>query len=403
MRTARAALLILVCSATGTVAQPPTQPPQRVDLLTLASGTLVLSFSAEYSTSWSALQLIDGDAKTGWSSKQGAPVPATFVLELPQTSQLTAIAFDNTTAQEAQYPGISSRGIELWTSKDGPDSGYVRAAVLEAPKGARGEFPLPSRPSGRWLKLILQSNWGQKEYTELMEVEAYGTPVGAAPPRLPLTGAYNTNYGRTDILTNGTAVTGCYNGGTVAGTSDGRILNAEWRSTSDLTKHGGMLMVLSARGDFLNGVWYSNGQYQGPWFGTRIADAKPACAAAGANTLSANVAKTGRAIVYGIHFRSDSAELDADSTTALAEVEALLREKATLRLLVEGHTDSTNTDAYNQELSTRRAAAVMTWLVGRGVQASRLKAVGYGRTKPIADNATPQGRALNRRVEIAVQ
>jgi outer membrane protein OmpA-like peptidoglycan-associated protein len=398
------AFAVVLALASPAAAQQQARPDQRLNVLTMAAGTLVLSHTGEYSEKWSALNLIDGDPKTGWSSRENAPFPATFVLELPQAYQLHAMAFDNSTTDEQQYPGISSRLVEVWISKDGPDTGYVKVAALETPKKARKEFALPSGPSGQWLKLVVQSNWGNKQYTELMEVEAFGNATGAAPGRVAMTGAYNTNYGRLDIFLDGNAVTGCYNRkGTVAGTSDGRVLNAEWRTIADPASHGGTLMALSSLGNFLNGVWYSNGQYQGEWYGTRIPNEKPNCTWATANTLSANVAKTGRAILYGIRFRSDSAELDPESGTTLTEVGALLREKASLRLVVEGHTDSTNADAYNQDLSTRRANAVVAWLVGHGVEASRLKAVGYGRTKPVADNATPQGRALNRRVEIAVQ
>ncbi len=70
---------------------------------------------------------------------------------------------------------------------------------------------------------------------------------------------------------------------------------------------------------------------------------------------------------------------------------------------VEGHTDSVGSDAYNQNLSERRAKAVREALVGEGVDASRVNAVGYGEARPIADNATDGGRAMNRRVEADVE
>ena len=67
---------------------------------------------------------------------------------------------------------------------------------------------------------------------------------------------------------------------------------------------------------------------------------------------------------------------------------------------VGGHTDSVGTDAYNQTLSERRAASVKDYLVGQGVDGSRLSTAGYGESNPIASNDTADGRALNRRVEL---
>jgi OOP family OmpA-OmpF porin len=67
---------------------------------------------------------------------------------------------------------------------------------------------------------------------------------------------------------------------------------------------------------------------------------------------------------------------------------------------VAGHTDSVGTDSYNQGLSERRAQAVVNYLVAKGINASRFKARGYGESEPVADNATDEGRAENRRVEL---
>ena len=72
--------------------------------------------------------------------------------------------------------------------------------------------------------------------------------------------------------------------------------------------------------------------------------------------------------------------------------------------MLEGHTDSVGTDAYNQRLSERRANAVREVLVNQyGVEAGRVDAVGYGESRPVADNATDAGRAINRRVEAEVE
>jgi len=71
-------------------------------------------------------------------------------------------------------------------------------------------------------------------------------------------------------------------------------------------------------------------------------------------------------------------------------------------ILVEGHTDSTGSEAYNQQLSERRANSVKNLLVQRGVQAYRIRILGYGESRPIATNETPEGRQMNRRVEIRI-
>jgi len=72
-------------------------------------------------------------------------------------------------------------------------------------------------------------------------------------------------------------------------------------------------------------------------------------------------------------------------------------------LRVEGHTDNQGSAAANQALSEKRAQAVVAWLTSHGVAAARLTAKGFGQTKPVADNAAEEGRAKNRRVELAKQ
>jgi OOP family OmpA-OmpF porin len=71
-------------------------------------------------------------------------------------------------------------------------------------------------------------------------------------------------------------------------------------------------------------------------------------------------------------------------------------------LTIEGHTDSIGSTQYNQRLSERRANAVRKYLIEKGISSSRIRIVGYGEQRPIADNKTPEGRALNRRAEFEV-
>lgn len=104
-----------------------------------------------------------------------------------------------------------------------------------------------------------------------------------------------------------------------------------------------------------------------------------------------------------ILFEYASADLDPKSTGTLNELARIANTCPTFRIEIEGHTDSDGTPERHQKLSDRRAAAVVNVLIKSGVAASRLTAVGYGATRPVADNATPEGRAMNRRIEFSVK
>jgi OmpA-OmpF porin, OOP family len=121
----------------------------------------------------------------------------------------------------------------------------------------------------------------------------------------------------------------------------------------------------------------------------------------GTSALEKAIAQTGSAAVYGIHFDTDSAKLRPDSTPALEAVLGLINNHPGSRWIIAGHTDNQGDSAHNQVLSQKRAASVIAWLKAHAVDPGRLDPQGFGATRPVADNATANGRALNRRVEIA--
>lgn len=104
----------------------------------------------------------------------------------------------------------------------------------------------------------------------------------------------------------------------------------------------------------------------------------------------------------GILFQTDSATLSATAQENISKLATVLNKYPDTNILVEGHTDSTGSEAYNQQLSERRAAAVANLAKSRNVAPARFTVQGYGMTQPIADNSTEAGRAQNRRVEIAI-
>lgn len=104
----------------------------------------------------------------------------------------------------------------------------------------------------------------------------------------------------------------------------------------------------------------------------------------------------------GVHFEFDKSRLMLDSRAVLDKVAESLRNEPDVRIIIEGHTDSMGSDTYNKSLSQRRAQSVVDYLTSKGIDRSRMRAVGYGESKPKADNSTEEGRERNRRVELQV-
>ncbi len=104
----------------------------------------------------------------------------------------------------------------------------------------------------------------------------------------------------------------------------------------------------------------------------------------------------------GILFAYDSAELTDASKASLDELAGTLNKYEDTEILIQGHTDNTGTDAYNQKLSERRAASVANYLKREDVKRTRMETSGFGESAPAADNTTADGREKNRRVEVAI-
>jgi outer membrane protein OmpA-like peptidoglycan-associated protein len=142
---------------------------------------------------------------------------------------------------------------------------------------------------------------------------------------------------------------------------------------------------------------------------SRREDAEKRAAQAAADLAKfATVTQEPRGMVISLSgavlFTSAKADLMPAAQIKLNDVaNALIKEDPLSKIVVEGHTDSQGGASYNQDLSQRRAQAVRDYLVTRGIAADRVTAQGFGLSRSIADNASPEGRANNRRVEIVVQ
>ncbi|HEY2797185.1 MAG TPA: OmpA family protein [Thermoanaerobaculia bacterium] len=123
----------------------------------------------------------------------------------------------------------------------------------------------------------------------------------------------------------------------------------------------------------------------------------------GALSSVAQITQTARGVVVNlpdILFDTNKATLKPNAQIAMGKLAGIVSVFPNINLRVEGHTDSTGTDAINDRLSKERAQSVVSFLQSQGVAASRLTSEGYGSKIPVADNATVEGRAKNRRVEI---
>jgi outer membrane protein OmpA-like peptidoglycan-associated protein len=108
-------------------------------------------------------------------------------------------------------------------------------------------------------------------------------------------------------------------------------------------------------------------------------------------------------ILEGITFDFDKATIRPSSEPTLKEAGSVLQRFTTVKVRIEGYTDSVGPDAYNQALSERRANSVKDYLIKNfGVDPSRVATVGFGESKPVADNKTDQGRAENRRIQFVI-
>jgi len=380
-------------------------PAERLNALAFDNGAVLLSEGGSYGEGvggWSAWNLTDGSEAKGWCSPQGKPTGLEFVWDLDTSWELQAFVVSTRNLQEGEYPGISAKTVELQLGSGGQ---FRKIGAFQVGKGERKEYPLPKGTTARQVKVVIAANHGNREFTEIAELEMYG--ARGAPVATPkIAGDYQTNYGPMRFAQEGDEVYGCYDwteGAAVSGTLTGRNARVVWTEyPGGGVRQGTATFTVSPDGRNLWGVWFEHGEIQGVWAGPRAEPGEgPKCTPRRVSRMEA-LRKEGRLVLYGIRFDSGSDIPTSESDATLDSLSAMLKENPEVRVRIEGHTDSTNTDAYNLDLSQRRAQKVLSALVKRGIDAKRLEPKGFGRAKPLADNATAQGRALNRRVEISL-
>ncbi|MHB0968968.1 MAG: OmpA family protein [Thermoanaerobaculia bacterium] len=403
--TAAPASEITTSSAAAAAAAPSTAIEP--SLTSFSAGALLVTTPQAYGGGWPAWGIIDEYPEHGWATPNEGVTPQTFVIALPEKTLLQRLEFDT---GSVDGEGRGAKDVVVEVSDTSAEAGFTQiAAVALADKADRQSFPVASETPGRWVRLTVRNNHGAADYMELLDFRGYGKQL-TQTPFANASGTYETDYGRFHLKHEGTSVTGCYeyDGGLLTGGLEGRVMKFTWRETGGPDDHGPALMVFSADGQTMRGIWGTKGsdRMTGTWDGTKVSNDVGSCPhwspeGGVEKRMKDELAEFGRTRVYGINFDTDSDVIREESKPTLDKIVALLNAEPSWSLSVEGHTDSSGGDAHNQELSQKRAESVKRHLVNAGVAGERLRAAGLGSSKPVADNGTAGGRAQNRRVELA--
>lgn len=375
-------------------------------LVSFSSGAFVSLKPAEHSERWSGFWILDEKPITGWASPKGKTENHVMVIELAEKTLLNQVEFDTA---RIDGKGRGAKDVVLEISDEGADKGYQKIAEVELADAVDNQkFPVLAAVPGRWLRLTIKNNHGAKDYTELMDFRGYGEQLTKTPfPEA--SGTYATNYKDFHLRQQGTAVTGCYEykDGLLNGGIEGRVMKFTWQERD---RKGPSIFVFSQDGTQFFGLWWPEGGYENStgqiWTGKRKSTAIGSCphwSGGAQEQMSKELASSGRVRLYGINFDVDSAVLRDESKPTLDKISDMLKADKGLRLTIEGHTDSSGTVEHNQTLSQKRAESVRSYLVAAGSTEDRLKAEGYGSSKPVSANTTSLGKAQNRRVELVKQ
>lgn len=391
---------------------PLPQDTIRVDLIDYGSGAFPLRAeeSLQATAARAVLDGLGGYVTLPGIDAEGPEEPVQLLVELPAPTAFTSFA----------VPPMSSFGccrnthirtVTVEGSASGPDDGFselVRFEVAPDVFDADQEFPATGNAAVRWLRISLEGRQvvDPDDYhgTTFTDLRGYGSQESREAVPDEFSGIYLTggggsgpNANRIELVQNGALVTGCRQSGGAVRELSGGIENGILKV---LAGDGvPSLFLIDSEGRLL-GV--EVGRSYGRTVGVPGGNPTSCSPVTGESTNGVGVALDAceAAVVYGVNFDVDSDQLRPDSEPALEQILEALEARPELAVGVEGHTDSDATEAYNLDLSQRRAERVVAWLVERGVDAARLTATGVGEAQPVADNETAAGKAANRRVEI---
>lgn len=376
---------------------------QEENLFSAAAGAMLVEEPAE-KNNYDPWNMLDDNQRSYWMV--GKPGTYAIVVSLPQPTTLKQI-FWRGGAKKVTIEATASTDAKTGLQK-------IAEAELAEPEmnhssgdGTLQAVGITKALSARVFRITIVTT---KEYSQSNDLVGYGTKD--APPAFPanITGLYSPmeeSLGDFRIKQEGQSVKGCVASYEFTGEVTEGLVKGRWWNVNAPTENGPAAFNVTLDGSKIAFFRYAGSP--GTLF-ARVAPKKgadpgtcPSWKTTKEDPMVDEIARFGRARIYGIRFDTDSDVIKPESKPVLDRVAAVLAAKPDWKMLVEGHTDDTSTPAYNQTLSEKRANAVKKALESRGIAAARLTAVGLGQTKPIAPNDSSMGRAENRRVELAKQ
>ena len=450
---ARVAIGVLACaslalSGTDLWAQAPS------NLAAASNGGHLVFFSSQFDDkTWRADHLIDGSANDGWAGQGDGAQAVVIAFAGNKLGEVEDVVI-NPYTREA--PSNWAKEVEIQVSTTYPFRDFRSAGKLTLQKqGSDQVFSFPAPIQVRYLKIIFLSNHGGG-YMEAGEVKAMGRTLPGAPPPPPyeevaaaerggrlesFSSEFNdSNWAAANLLLPDGV--GQWAGKSAAAQEVVIALREETRVTdvaiNNFAREAPANWAKEASVEVSTTAPYKGFQPLGKLSLPMIGDlhvlsldapvnatyvkvtfhrnhgggyleaarirvfSRPTVGRAAPQRVSEQLETTGRAVSHEIHFAFNSAQILPDSEPVLDEIAELLRRNPTWELIIEGHTDNVGGAEFNLDLSRKRADAVKRWLVDqRGIKEVRLTTVGYGLTRPVADNGSESGRAQNRRVELA--
>jgi outer membrane protein OmpA-like peptidoglycan-associated protein len=399
----------VTAATTTTTTVPGPDNVEKLDLLTFAQGTLfVEQMGLPGGSAGRVLRMIDGDPQD-LALTTDAAGPVEMVFKLPSETTFDRFAIPNVT----EGPGNATffKSVTLSGSLEGQDTGYQVLAEFELeahePDQDVTELePVRSTPV-RWVKLRLEGGMniepGDEGNTGLHFTEIIGN--GTQEPMelstafdgvwdFRLTERLDINGKPLELQQSGATISGCLDTILINGTVNGRIARAIGVDPARNDRPSAFILVADEDGT-IQAAWSENQAA----FKARTAVVDPDVTTSPCSASPPEPEFCGAAVY--VNFGFNSADILPESAQVLSDLYDGLIAAGVTEVAIEGHTSTEGSDAYNLDLSERRAQAVVEDLVERGFEEANLSAVGKGETEPLfSPDDDESSRSLNRRVEI---